>query len=94
LVGPLGEMLLAQQYPLLYYNILQHKCVLIADVLSQRPLNIGFRRGLTDNKWTRLTLRVVHLTDEPDSFAWKLTTIRQFIGKSMYVDMMNGHSIF
>jgi hypothetical protein len=42
---------LAHQY-LSLYNIVQRKNVLVADVLSQSPLNIGFRRSLTGNKWT------------------------------------------
>jgi hypothetical protein len=41
---------LANQYPKLY-NIVRTKEVLIADVLSQIPLNIKFNRILTREKW-------------------------------------------
>jgi hypothetical protein len=46
-----GATSLAQQYPSLY-NIVQHKEVIFANVLSQISLNIGFIRALTGNKWT------------------------------------------
>ena len=45
----LGDVPLAEQYPLLY-NIIRRKNVLVADVLAQSPLNIEFRRTLTGNK--------------------------------------------
>jgi hypothetical protein len=46
----LGDAPLASQYPSLY-NIVRRKNVLVADVLSNTPLNIEFRRTLTGNKW-------------------------------------------
>jgi hypothetical protein len=46
----LGDTPLALQYPSLY-NIVQRKDVFVANVLGQTPMNIGFRRLLTDNKW-------------------------------------------
>jgi hypothetical protein len=36
----------------------------------------------------------VYLSDEPDSFKWNLTTKGIFSVKSMYVDYMNGHTVF
>jgi hypothetical protein len=45
----LGESPLAHQYTSLY-NIVQWKNVLVANVLAETPLNIGFRRELTGNK--------------------------------------------
>ena len=42
----LGDSPLASQYPSLY-NIMNHKNVLVAQVLAQTPLNIGFRRVLS-----------------------------------------------
>jgi hypothetical protein len=36
----------------------------------------------------------VHLTDEPDSFNWNLTTTGIFSIKSMYADCLNGHTVF
>jgi hypothetical protein len=44
------KQLFAQQYPFLY-NIVQRKNMRVADMLAQRPLNIGFRRAFNDNKW-------------------------------------------
>ena len=46
----LGNTSLAQQY-LSLYNIVHHKNVTVAQVLAQSPLNITFRRILTDSKW-------------------------------------------
>jgi hypothetical protein len=81
----LGEAPLSSQYSALY-NIVSHKHVRVADVLSNTPLNIGFRRVLREDKWEswldlvqRLTN--VHLTDEPDSFKWRLTTSGVFFGE-------------
>jgi hypothetical protein len=36
----------------------------------------------------------VHLSDEPDSFKWNLTSTGIFSVKSMYADYMNGHTVF
>jgi hypothetical protein len=47
----LGDTSLAQQYPSLY-KIVQCKEVIVANVLSQISLHIGFIRALTGNKWT------------------------------------------
>jgi hypothetical protein len=94
----LGASSLASQYPSLY-NIVQHKNVLVADVLQHRPFNIGFARVLSNDKWEswiRLVRRLmrVHLTDQPDSFKWNLTVNGIFSVKSMYVDYLNGHRVF
>jgi hypothetical protein len=45
----LGNLPLAQQYPSLYI-IAQRKQVSVALVLSQTPLNIGFRQALSGNR--------------------------------------------
>jgi hypothetical protein len=37
---------------------------------------------------------VVNLSDEPDSFKWRLTATGIFFVKSMYADYMNGHTAF
>jgi hypothetical protein len=94
----LGDASLAHQYPSLY-NIVQRRNVLVADVLAQTPLNIGFRRSLTGNMWTQWLhlcqrLMMVHLSDNPDQFTWKLTTTGIFTVKSLYLDQMNGHTRF
>jgi hypothetical protein len=94
----LGDTPLAIQYPLLY-NIVHYKNVSVAHVLGQSPINIGFRRGLSGNKWTawlHLCQRLlpIKLSMEPDHFVWKLTTNGSFSVKSMYEDMMNDHTPF
>ena len=95
----LGDKPLSHQYPSLY-NIVHHKEVSVASVLSQAPpLNIGFRRVLTANKWTRwlhLVSRLidVQLTNQRDAFVWKLTNNGVFTVKSLYLDFMSGHTHF
>jgi hypothetical protein len=37
---------------------------------------------------------MVNLTGNPDVFVWKLNTSGAFIVKSMYSDLMNGHTLF
>jgi hypothetical protein len=74
----LGETLLSSQYHALY-NLVSHKHVRVADVLSSTRLNIGFRRVLQDDKWDSWLnlvqqLMSVQLTNEPDRFKWRLTT--------------------
>jgi hypothetical protein len=48
------------------------------------------------NDWVQLVSRLmnVHLTNEPDKFKWHLTTTVSFLVKSMYADIMNGHTVF
>ena len=94
----LGDTPLSQQYPSLY-NFVQRKDVSVHDVLSQAPLNLGFRRALTGNNWNHWLhlcqrLMTIQLSDEPDKLVWKLTESGIFTMKSMYVDLMNGHTIF
>jgi hypothetical protein len=87
------------------YNIVRRKHVLVVDVLSVRTLNIEFRRALTGNKWDTWLLLVQRLmmvnlignicvSLEKDVFVWKLNTSGAFIVKSMYSDLMNGHTFF
>jgi hypothetical protein len=85
----LGEAPLSSQYPALY-NIVSHKHVRVVDVLSKTPLNIGFRRVLPEDKWESwldLVQRLmnVQLTDEPDSFKWRLTTSGFFCETFVYL---------
>jgi hypothetical protein len=94
----LGEQPLARQYPSLN-NIARRKNVLVADVLTGNPLNIEFRRVLSHNKceaWLHLIRRLffINLIEESDVLVWKLTNSRAFSVKSMYADMMNGHTVF
>jgi hypothetical protein len=73
----LGNLSLAENYPNLY-NIVQHKHVLVADLLSRVPLNISFRRTLTGvkwHKWIHLCQRLIQiqLSQDSDRFKWDLT---------------------
>ena len=93
-----GTRPLSSQYPLLY-NIVQHKNVTVAHVLSNAPLNIIFRRALTGDKrssWLNLVERLMGVVreDVPDKFSWSLTHSGLFTVKSMYEDLMNGHTPF
>jgi hypothetical protein len=92
----LGESPLSSQYPALY-NIMRHKHVRVADVLSNAPLNIGFRRVLRDGaweSWLNLVQRVMtsQLNDEPDHFIWHLTTPGVFSVKPFYANFVNDHT--
>jgi hypothetical protein len=94
----LGNSPLAHQYPSLY-NIVQRKEVSVAQVLSQVPLNIGFRQALTENRgtrWLHLVSKLIdiNLSTQPDTFVWKLTTSGNFTVKSFYLDLMNDHTPF
>jgi hypothetical protein len=46
----LGDSPLSLQYTL-FYNIVQWQNVLVSTVLTQRPLNIGFKRKFKDYKY-------------------------------------------
>jgi hypothetical protein len=92
----MGNLPLAQQYPSLY-TIAQRKQVSVASVLSQTPLNIGFRQALTGNRanrWIHLCSRLmdVQLTTNNDFFKWGLTKSGQYTVKSMYLDYMDDHT--
>jgi hypothetical protein len=68
-------------------------------VLTGYPLNIEFRRTLSDNKWEAWLhllqrLILVNLTEDQDVFGWKLTISSLLSIKSVYADMMNGHTVF
>jgi hypothetical protein len=72
------------------HNIVRRKEVSVADVMSCNPLNIVFRRALTENKWTswlHLVRRLmdIQLTNDQHSFVWNLTPSGVFSVKSMYL---------
>ena len=51
--------------------------MLVAHVLGEAPLNIQFRRSLVADKWISWVhlierLMVVTLSNEPDTYTWKL----------------------
>jgi hypothetical protein len=59
------------------YNIVQKRSDTVAKVLSTVPLNISFRRSLSENNlvlWNDLVLRVMdaQLNDSSDVFKWDL----------------------
>jgi hypothetical protein len=92
----LGDKPLAQQYPSLY-NIVQWKQVSIANVLNHNPLNISFRRSLSDNRWFQRLHLIQRLTNaqlnnKKDKFVWEPTTSSQFTVKSMYLDLLNDNT--
>jgi hypothetical protein len=94
----LGDKPLAEEYPSLY-NIVHHKNVTVAHVCGVGQLNIGFRRTLSGNKWDRWIhllqrLITIELNDTEDIFKWKLTASGVFTVKSMYLDLLDGHTIF
>ena len=94
----LGNKPLAVQYPSLF-NTVPHKNMLVAQVLSNNPLNIEFRRSLTDKNWLSWIrpverLMQVCVSDVADQFKWDLTTNGVFTVSSMYSDMMHGHTPF
>jgi hypothetical protein len=94
----MGDMPLSQQYPALY-NIVQHKNVMVSIVFAIVPINISFRRGLNDQKWLQWLhlcqrLMTITLTFESDKFIWRLTDSGIFSVKSMYLDLMNGHTVY
>jgi hypothetical protein len=88
----LDEQTLASQYPHLYY-IVHRKYDTVATVMSSTPINIGFRRQLTGNKWNQWIhicqrLMEINLNEEQDKFVWGLTSSGNFTIKSMYIDML------
>jgi hypothetical protein len=71
----------------------------VADVMSHNPLNIEFRRSLTEKKWASWLhivrrLMDIQLSGDQDSFVWNLTPSGVFSVKSMYLDYMNGHTVY
>jgi hypothetical protein len=91
----LGDRSLSEQYPSLY-RVANYVNVSVSHVLSSAPINIGFRRALSGYRWDRWAhlverLRDVHLSENDDTFIWKLTESGQFSVKSMYLDLLDGY---
>jgi hypothetical protein len=91
----LGNRPLCDQYPSLYC-IVNHTNVSVAHVMNELPLNIGFRRALSDNRWDRWAhlvgrLMEVQLSENDDTFHWNLTQSGLFTVKSMYLDLLDGN---
>ena len=71
---------------------------LVADALANSLVHIEFKRNLTGNKWNAwlhmLQRLMAHpLTNEEDSFVWKLTSTGSFTVKSLYEELLNGHTV-
>jgi hypothetical protein len=60
-------------FPLGLYHIVQRKDVSVSDIMTQLPLNIGFKHALSGNRadpWVHLVYRLInmHLSMQPDEF--------------------------
>jgi hypothetical protein len=58
-----------------------YKNVTVANTITEDGLNISFRRNLAGDRWLSWLYLVerlmdIHLTDEKDTFIWKLTEKR------------------
>jgi hypothetical protein len=76
-----------------------HKNVTVANTIKEDGLNISFRRNLAGDRWQAWLdlverLMEIHLTDEKDTFTWKLTESGQFSVKSLYAELLNGNTKF
>jgi hypothetical protein len=94
----LGDGPLASQYPSLY-AIVNYKNVTVANTIKEDDLNISFRRNLADDRWLAWLdlverLMDIHITDEKDTFIWKLTDSGQFSVRSLYAELLNGNTKF
>jgi hypothetical protein len=80
------------KYPSLY-NIVRRKDATVAQVLSTTPLNVSFRRSLTDNyllAWYHLVSKVVSisLSNDKDVFVWNLQKSGNFSVRSLYTSII------
>jgi hypothetical protein len=80
------------KYPSLY-NIARRKDATVAQVLSTTPLNMSFRRSITDNylcAWYHLVSKVVsfNLTNDKDVFVWSLQKSGNFSVRSLYTSII------
>jgi hypothetical protein len=94
----LGDETLASQY-LGLYTITNHKNATVANTIKENGLNISFRRNLAGDKWLswlHLVERLmdIHLTDEKETFLWRLTDSGQFSVRSLYAELLNGDTKF
>jgi hypothetical protein len=76
-----------------------HKNATVANTIKENGLNISFRRNLAGDKWLSSLdlverLMYIHLTDEKDTFLWRLTDSGQFSVRSLYAKLLNGNTKF
>ncbi|WVZ62388.1 hypothetical protein U9M48_012144, partial [Paspalum notatum var. saurae] len=79
-----GSNPLKDQFPSLY-NIVHYPHKTVANVFSQMPINITFRRYLVGDKliaWHNLLAKIanVQLSNERDAFTWRLHRHEEHIG--------------
>ncbi|WVZ51083.1 hypothetical protein U9M48_002262 [Paspalum notatum var. saurae] len=88
---------LMEVYPSLYH-IVRKKAVTVASVLKSIPLNVSFHKSLTcDNlrAWYKLVSKVtnINLSEENDTFKWRLHKNGIFSVKSMYNNLILDNTI-
>jgi hypothetical protein len=76
-----------------------YKNVTVANTIKEDGLNISFRRNLAGDRWLAWLdlverLMDIHLTDEKDTFIWKLTDSGQFSVRYLYAELLNGNTKF
>ncbi|WVZ83546.1 hypothetical protein U9M48_030683, partial [Paspalum notatum var. saurae] len=88
----IGDKPLMEVYPNLY-RIVRKKAVTVASVLKSIPLNVSFHRSLTGDNlmaWYKLVSKVanVNLSEENDTFKWRLHKNGIFSVQSMYNNLI------
>jgi hypothetical protein len=89
----LGQYSFQQQYPSLY-NIVWRRSATVESVLSIVPLNVSFRRFLSQNNlrlWNDLVRQILHvrLNYQKDVFIWNLHQNGIYIVHSLYLALIN-----
>ena len=93
---------LTEQFPslcIILENIINCRHVTIENVMTQRPLNIAFRRALAGDKliaWHNLVVRItkIQLSEGKDGFNWDSHNHGQFSVQSMYRFMIKPGHLF
>jgi hypothetical protein len=88
----LDDKPLRLKYPSLY-SIVRRKDATVAQVLSTIPLNVSFRRSLTNNHlfaWHHLVSKVAstNLSNDNDVFVWNLQKSGIFSARSLYTSIL------
>jgi hypothetical protein len=71
----------------------------VANTITENGLKISFRRNLAGDRWLSWLdlverLMDIHLTDEKDTFIWKLMEFGQVSVRSLYAELLNGNTKF
>jgi hypothetical protein len=80
------------------YNIVRKKSASVRSILSTIPLNVAFRRSLTDvnlQAWHNVVVMManIQLTNQKDRFVWGLHQNGLFSVKSMYRALLGTQAI-